>query len=133
MSHTKEPWISMPGGRFDRDVIITTQDRVDQSYGEICSMDVEFTGKMGNEQKANARRIVACVNACAGISTENLQDNLPVNELARRYNVVLGQRELLLMVIRQFKQADNEAQLIDAMDRANEIMADIASVEGGAA
>lgn len=122
----------MPGGRFDRDVIITTQDRVDQSYGAICSMDVEFTGKMGKEQKANARRIVACVNACAGISTENLETNLPVKELARRYNVAAQHREVLLKALDQFKRADNEDQLIAAMDNANKIMKDVFGVEGGA-
>ena len=41
------------------------------------------TGK-GND----ARRVVACLNACEGISTENLEDNLPVKELADRYNAL---------------------------------------------
>lgn len=37
----------------------------------------------------NARRLVACWNACRDISTENLEDNAPVKELAHRYNGLL--------------------------------------------
>ena len=44
----------------------------------------------------DARRIVACVNACEGISTENLEENKPIIELARAYNVSLRQRDDLL-------------------------------------
>ena len=73
MNHTKEPWIIVPGGRLDPEVIITTQHRLDGRKAEICGMDVEFTGHHGDEQKANTRRIVACVNACAGIPTDTLE------------------------------------------------------------
>ncbi len=41
------------------------------------------------------RRIDACLKACKGISTQNLEDNVPVLELARRYNVVLRERDAL--------------------------------------
>ena len=44
---------------------------------------------------ANKRRIAACLKACEGISTNNLEDNVPVLELARRYNVVLRERDAL--------------------------------------
>ena len=37
-------------------------------------------GSYIKEQEANARRIVACVNACAGISTELLKDRRPLRE-----------------------------------------------------
>lgn len=71
--HTPEPWVAITGGIFDPEVIITTQCRLGESLDEICGMDIEFTGQHGIEQKANARRIVACVNACAGISIESLE------------------------------------------------------------
>ena len=32
----------------------------------------------GDYSPANARRLVACWNACIGISTENLEDNIPI-------------------------------------------------------
>ena len=41
------------------------------------------------QQAANARRLVACWNACIGISTENLEQNIPVKELAERYNKLM--------------------------------------------
>ena len=40
-------------------------------------------------QIANFRRLAACWNACEGISTENLEDNIPVVELATRFNEAL--------------------------------------------
>ena len=38
---------------------------------------------------ADKRRIDACMKACEGISTQNLEDNVPFLELARRYNALL--------------------------------------------
>ena len=38
MNHTKEPWKAVTGGRCDPEVIITTQDRIDNHKGEICGM-----------------------------------------------------------------------------------------------
>ncbi len=32
------------------------------------------------QQHENARRIVACVNACTGLTTENLEDNKPLKD-----------------------------------------------------
>lgn len=62
------------------------------------------TGK-GND----ARRVVACLNACAGISTENLEDNLPVKELADRYNAVLKQRDELLAALEAVQAVANKS------------------------
>ena len=44
---------------------------------------------------ADKRRIDACLRACAGISTQNLEDNEPFIELALRYNVALRERDAL--------------------------------------
>lgn len=48
------------------------------------------------ETIGNARRIVACWNACDGISTENLEDNQSIKDLAANYNAVIHQRDELL-------------------------------------
>ncbi|WP_265436054.1 hypothetical protein [Aeromonas media] len=45
------------------------------------------------------RRIVACVNFCAGISTENLEENEKLLWLAERYNETKSQRDALRTVI----------------------------------
>lgn len=82
--HTPEPWIyAMPD--FDHEGIICGRHG-----GQV--IDGEFN-------EANARRIVACVNTCAGISTENLEDNKPLIELAMAYNVALRQRDELLKAL----------------------------------
>ena len=73
MTHTKEPWRL---GRF-------TGPASYEEVRELCgSMDVVVDTETGpyvlaacninfpDDAKANARRIVACVNACAGISDE---------------------------------------------------------------
>lgn len=71
MSHTPEPWRVYESP--DDDMI--TCDAVKGRYLIYCTM----AGGCGdkplvdeNEQKANASRIVACVNACAGVDTETL-------------------------------------------------------------
>ena len=65
---------------------------VDESGLEMAQVTVDNHGK----KIELTRRIAACVNACAGISTENLEDNISVAELARRYNEALKQRDELL-------------------------------------
>ena len=57
--HTPGPWILTEGNRFDKEMVITTQYRLDASIGCICEMDVYFTGLIGIEQEANARLIAA--------------------------------------------------------------------------
>jgi hypothetical protein len=54
----------------------------------------------GDYSPANARRLVACWNACIGISTGNLEDNIPILELANRYNDSIKQRNELLEALR---------------------------------
>lgn len=55
---------------------------------EKLGISLAFPQYSDEESKANSRRVVACLNACAGISTENLEDNLLVKELADRYNAL---------------------------------------------
>ena len=71
------------------------------SVSELEKLGVSIVFPQHNDAtaKENARRIVACVNACEGISTENLEDNKPIIELANDYNAVLKQRDMLLDVL----------------------------------
>lgn len=73
--------------------------------------------------EANARRLAACWNACDGISTENLESNRPVKELAELCNAELSQRDELLKarqvlgeenIALKHQQADMLAALIVA-------------------
>ncbi len=69
MEHTKEPWqfegssyvaAKFPGKRPNGEVFFNTR------YRGVVDMTEE-------QDTANARRIVACVNACAGVTTEDLE------------------------------------------------------------
>ena len=69
MEHTIEPWIVECGDE--------NADWAHQ-FPTIHSGDIEVIGtegfysELGND-KENARRVVACINACAGIPTDHLE------------------------------------------------------------
>lgn len=95
--HTKEPW------HIDKyDAIIAD--------GEILNLGATVSIPMGSGErrdkgKVNARRIVACVNACAGIPTEWLESKselakeLPLTALAKVNNDLQQQRDELLAAL----------------------------------
>lgn len=105
--HTAEPW------QYHRGQLFVNEHEGQLVIGECNTNFPELS-------VANARRIVACVNSCAGISTENLEDNLPVKELADRYNAVLKQRDELLEAL-ELQERQNELaakqQWIDPNDK----------------
>lgn len=62
----------------------------------------ENIGGNGSDGTANAGRIVACVNACAGIATADLQDEQgPLRILARRCGRLEGERAELLEALEE--------------------------------
>lgn len=66
-THTKEPWavcIDPPNDAWYEGVTIYTLSG-NKRVADTCILT--------SEAKANARRIVACVNACAGLHTEILE------------------------------------------------------------
>ncbi|OBU84564.1 hypothetical protein [Chromobacterium subtsugae] len=64
---------------------------------------LEFTKE---QQAANARRIVACVNACAGLSDAVVSHGLVP---ASRHSTVAHQRDQLLAALRKVLELSNEA------------------------
>lgn len=74
MNHTPEPWEHTGNGDI--------QGREDNGYGagnvDICSV---YLRTVEGRTEANARRIVACVNACVGISTDTLEKEKPFSSL----------------------------------------------------
>lgn len=124
MEHTKEPWKTVFRGDdecFD----------IDAKGPDGWRGDVTIALNIG---KGNARRIVACVNACAGISTENLEDNLPVKELVQRYNEAIKQRDELLAVLEKAETVIRELESVSAGEHelADELASTIERVKGGA-
>lgn len=54
--HTPRPWVFIEGDDFDNNEI-TSKERIDTNITPICRIEIEFTGKIGEEQKANANLI----------------------------------------------------------------------------
>jgi len=85
--HTNEPWVAV-------DAIIYPSNGLEG--GEDWIADTRGTALEGE----NARRIVACVNACAGVATEFLENNARVVVLgppiADRFAELERQRDELL-------------------------------------
>ena len=81
--HTKGPWA----------VNYTKFSEVRAENGAVIARCVKLTSLTNLE--ANARRIVACVNACEGVSTKHLENNLPIVELVARHSEALREIEAL--------------------------------------
>lgn len=63
--HTSEPW-----SQRDQYVRAPAKGKLTPHIAQICCGN---TARPTEQELANARRIVACVNACAGIPTEALE------------------------------------------------------------
>ena len=100
--HTKGPWV----------VNFTKFSEVRAENGAVIARCVKLTSLTNLE--ANARRIVACVNACEGVRTEHLENNLPIVELVARYNEALREIEALKDEIKS--QQDKIRGLAGAQD-----------------
>lgn len=91
MTHTPEPWALR-----DARSIFERQDGTPARYivevrrdgykSLIAGSGFEPAIKHGGTHAANARRIVACVNACAGLSTEQLEAMTNAGTLADAYD-----------------------------------------------
>ena len=57
--HTPGPWVLVDGEWSEKEKVITTQSRLNESMVGICEMDVDFCGPHGDQQEANARLISA--------------------------------------------------------------------------
>lgn len=72
MEHTKEPWV------IDEREELATNFYSDDATGSIigCVPNYKFAPRSLEERKANARRIVACVNALSGLTTEQIEEGV---------------------------------------------------------
>lgn len=126
MSHTKEPWkIGFPPPNGE------------QTIGDLTGMMVAVTTTgHGVESKENARRIIACVNACAGIPTEQLESGEARSvrdELADIAMLEKQRDELLDALERMVRLLEIEDARLANFGEVEAARATIASVKGGAA
>lgn len=136
--HTKEPW----NVNFTRiDGAIVRWHIAGKPYGSaypVCEHVLEESlsdrGPNASEQIENARRIVACVNACAGIKTEKLEavaflsPHLPdgLKDKAIDYAELLQQRDKLLAALNDLLNVGDSVTFQQrARDKARVIIAEI--------
>ena len=111
---------------------------------EKLGVTLAFPQYPDTKAEENSRRLTACWNACEGISTENLEYNLPVKELAQQYNEAIRQRDELLValekaaaVFRAYSELHDSKgateKAISNMQHAMSCEEAIARVKGGAA
>lgn len=100
--HTPEPWAVGTGyEQNDPGVFIFSEGK--SRFGSvIVSSDVE-------PSEANARRIVACVNACRGLSTDDLEKSGLVSAVGYELQRLQVQRDELLSALKN---------LVSSIDRA---------------
>ena len=96
--YTKEPWRTDADAGFPSDI-----------HCAITGALIASTHSNGtvSDANANARRIVACVNACAGISTAALEEAAVSRQ--RVSEMLLCQRDELATILRQVR-TDMEAK-----------------------
>lgn len=107
-SHTPTPWVGVDPktGRFRNTHWDAVNERVSSSMSapiksgrETVALVVMAGWENKEKLHANARRIVACVNACEGISTESLEENKPVARLAHQFNKSVKQLDVLMKAL----------------------------------
>lgn len=118
MNHTPEPWNIDPQGTA---IYVTF---VDGYENEI--LDCWTAGRIDVDMaKANARRIVACVNACKGLETDDIES------MVAEGKTLLGTMQDQLMVIQamdgRIKSAEARAEAMEAdRDKWREIAEELA-------
>lgn len=120
MSHTPEPWI------YDenRPANFYSDDATGSIIGE-CER-YAFVKRSDEERRANARRIVACVNACRGVDNNQLMVT-SVSGAILMLREAEQQREGLLAALEEVVRISDRKH--DAWDRAK---AAIDKCKGGA-
>ena len=131
--HSQEPWRVrelVKGGVQ----VIENGEPFAIAIVSLPSLDAGKAGSIpmeGVNHIANAKRIVACVNSCAGVSTEALEkmpgsfDDL----LSLEFADVVSQRDALLAMVEQIAEAEFG---FDAWPTEEEVRALITAVKRGA-
>lgn len=127
MTHTQEPW-QVAETCFDND---GAPESVIQGLDgrAFIAVTLDFGPNNPAMREANARRIVACVNACRGLSTDDLEKTGLVSAVGHELLRLEQQRDDLLTAlsyITALPQANGAMKL--AQFRAEQA---IAKVKGG--
>lgn len=103
MKHTPEPWRARKDNSFSYSTDIRTDIGVGPKGGILKGEWIAQVGYTTTEKgKANAERIVTCVNACAGINPEAVKDLLEALKVItdvirkRTCGIALGKNEFYM-------------------------------------
>lgn len=120
--HTAEPWHVGQHG-------LSIYDQ----YGWGVAGVTKHPHQVSGERTANARRIVACVNACRGLSTDELEKHGLVSAVGTELIELEKQREQLLAALEQIARYPATRSDEMSMESARDIArAAIAATKGGA-
>lgn len=113
--HTQEPW------RLEK----AEPERPGNYYVLAPDMNLAIARVYENAGEANARRIVACVNACSRFSTEHLENYPLISEHGfSMYESVKAQRDELLAALKRIS-AWNEHTVKFAVDHGSNGVRDL--------
>lgn len=133
--HTPTPWQILPE-EVDKPYIRIRGTVLGGRYKVANVLTTVYEGvpqREADETRANARRIVACVNACQGISTESLERSDVIASLQGELRRLEYLRDFL---VARLKEADEDFAL-EGFDEdgayRDHIRAAIAEAEGRAA
>lgn len=97
-AHTPEPWSTKPS--FKNKELTCIQARDEHGAYDIAVCDPDYQNEFPVDTgRANARRIVACVNALVGVPTEVLEANPVIRLPELSYKDVTAQRDALLAAL----------------------------------
>lgn len=130
--HTPGPW--KVGESADNGLpCVDGIDPKDGSIFEICEVwgeenDLEIT----EMSIANARRIVACVNACAGVPTELLEEYpSPFSEMRSQRDMLLEALECLFDSYKRLTDSGDAGNwVVEDTDEGKKALTAIAAVKG---
>lgn len=141
VKHTAEPWHLGNG-------FLAIYDQ----YGWGVAGVTKHPRQVSGERTANARRIVACVNACRGLSTDELEKHGLVSAVGTELIELEKQRDQLLTALERMNKAyvclleagrdrivslGGKCDPVDVMEKNDQHLRDsreaIAAAKGGAA
>ena len=104
IKHTPEPWLRDDRSGLECDVRAASGRKVALCWGLASNNARNYDKKYKAECDANARRIVACVNACRGIDDELLADDC-IRKTREDRDELLKQRDELLEALKAARRA----------------------------
>jgi len=123
--HTPEPWKWHAQGEANEYCMLTHDDRWVIAFRQ--------NGELTDErQKANARRIAVCVNACKGIPNEQLEmDSAAFIDVFNEYNALKRQKRALLAALNLI-ETDKDGDGFICREAMEQVREAIAQAEEGA-